>query len=113
MNTRSAKAKGRRLALWVVDKIRALFDLPEEDVVATNSGVPGIDVQLSNRARKFFPYSVECKNYARIAIYQWWDQAVANQGELVPLLVVKANRRDPLVIMSWDTFESLLKNVNT
>jgi hypothetical protein len=112
MQTRSAKAKGRKLALWVVNKIRSLFDLPEEDVVATNSGVPGIDVQLSNKAREFFPYSVECKNYARIAIYQWWDQAVANQGELTPLLVVKANRREPLVILSWDTFEGLIKNAD-
>jgi hypothetical protein len=73
-------------------------------------GAGGIDVQLSEKAREAFPYAVECKSYARVAIYNWWKQAVENSPpELSPVLVVKQNRSEPLVIVSWDTFEDLIK----
>jgi hypothetical protein len=110
MKTSSAKQKGRKLQQFVRDRIRALFSLPDEDVVSCSMGAQGIDVQLSQRARSLAPYAIECKNYARIAIYRWWEQAVANAtAELSPILVVKENRSEPLVIMSWTTFEELIK----
>lgn len=110
MKTSSAKAKGRQLQKFVRDKILTLFSLPEEDVVSTSMGNSGIDIQLSNRARELFPFAVECKNYARIAVYNWWKQAKENSTEeLSPLLIIKQNRSEPLVIMSWETFEKLIK----
>ena len=63
MSPRSAKAKGRKLQTWVVDKILALFpSLSSLDVKSTPMGVNGVDVQLSSLAQKFFPYDIECKN---------------------------------------------------
>lgn len=109
MKTSSVKAKGRNLQNFVRDRIRALFSLPDEDVVSTPMGVSGMDVQLSQRAREVCPYAFEAKSYARIAIYSWWKQAVENKGELSPILVVKQNRSEPLVIMSWENFEELIK----
>lgn len=110
MKTSSAKAKGRNLQNFVRDRIRALFSLPDEDVVSTTMGCSGMDVQLSDRARNVYPYATECKNYARIAIYRWWEQAKANTPpELSTILVVKENRSEPLVVMSWNTFEELIK----
>jgi hypothetical protein len=106
----SAKAKGRRLQQWVAKRIQALFNLSEKDVVSASGGVSGIDVQLAEHARSVFAYGVECKSYANIAIYKWWAQCQSNAHKegLQPLMVVKGDRKDPLVVMSWDTFESLI-----
>ena len=109
MKTQSCKAKGRNLQKFVASRIRELFGLPEEDVKSTSMGAGGMDVQLSAKARESFPYAVECKSHARMAIYNLYDQAKANSGELKPLLVVKANRRQPLVVLDWSDFEELLK----
>jgi hypothetical protein len=110
MKPSSAKAKGRALQNFIRDRLRALFSLPDEDVVSTPMGVSGIDVQLSERARKACPYAFEAKSYAKIAIYKWWKQAEDNAtAELSPILVVKQNYGKPLVVMSWETFEDLIK----
>lgn len=108
IKTSSAKAKGRRLQQWVAHQVRELFGLSENDVVPTPMGVSGIDVQLSDHARSFFPFAVECKSYAKLAIYAFWKQAQDNRGTLTPLLVVKADRQEPLVIISWDTFQRFI-----
>lgn len=109
MKTQSAKAKGRKLQQLVRDFIRETFELSENDVVSTSMGAQGIDVQLSDKARELFPFAVECKSYARIAVYQWWKQAKDNAKELSPLLVIKQNRSEPLVIISMQTFRNLIK----
>ena len=75
-------------------------------------GESGVDVQLSDNARKYFPYAVEAKSYARIAIYRWWGQCKINaeSEELSPLLVVKENRGEELAILRLTDFiESLQK----
>jgi hypothetical protein len=90
--------------------VRVLYNLSEHDVVPTSSGVTGMDVQLSEKARGIWPFAVECKNHARLAIYRMWEQATSNGKELYPLLVVRENRaKEVLVIMSFETFEELLK----
>lgn len=108
----SAKAKGRRLQQWVAKRVQELFNLSEKDVVSASGGVSGIDVQLAESARSVFAYGVECKSYARIAIYPWWLQCKINATKegLSPLLVVKGDHKEPLVVMSWETFETLISN---
>lgn len=108
MKPQSAKAKGRKLQQWVADKVKILFGLGDRDVKSTSMGVSGADVQLSELAFLNFPYEVECKSYAKIAVYKWWEQAIARQDQGEPLLIIKQNRSNPLVIMSWDHFEKLL-----
>jgi len=58
----------------------------------------------------YFNYAVECKNKASIAIYNDYEQATThvNDGE-IPLLVIKQNRSEPLIVMSLDNFFELLK----
>lgn len=108
MLTSSAKAKGRNLQNFVASKLRDLFGFPESDCKSTSMGVSGVDIQLSEKAREKFNYDVECKSYANIAVYKWWEQAVKNSTNQ-PLLVIKANRKQPLVVLSWDQFEDLIK----
>ena len=66
MSPRSAKAKGRKLQQWVVEKLLSLMtNLTNLDIKSTPMGVNGVDVQLSSLAQKFFPYDIECKNPER------------------------------------------------
>jgi hypothetical protein len=79
--------------------------LEPDDVRSTGMGQSGEDVQLSPTARKLFPLSIECKSYASMAFYKWYDQAVINTPkDCEPILVAKANHRDPVVIVNAEYF---------
>ena len=72
-------------------------------------GQGGADLQLSEAAHRLFPYSVECKAREDTKkIYDIYDQAKGHGDE--PLVVIKKNRRDPLVILSADHFFNLIRN---
>ena len=106
MSPRSAKAKGRKLQTWVVDKILALFpSLSSLDVKSTPMGVNGVDVQLSSLAQKFFPYDIECKNTERTkTIYNYYEQAIDHTNGGEPLVIIKMNRQKPLAIVDAEHF---------
>lgn len=110
MKSQSCKAKGRRHQQTVRDWILKVFDtLTLNDVRSTGMGQSGVDVQLSEAALKLFPYSVECKNRAKIAVYTDWEQAKENKLEgTEPLLVIKANRKEELAIVSLEHFMELV-----
>lgn len=107
----SAKAKGRRLQQWVRDQIIAAFPkLTVSDVWSTSMGANGEDVKLSAAARKLFGYSVECKALKAIAVYKAMDQATDNCPKgAEPLVVLKADRRRPLVLMDAEHFFNLVR----
>jgi hypothetical protein len=109
MKPSSAKQKGRTHQQYVRDKILDKYpQLEKDDVRSTGMGQGGEDVQLSPRARELFNFSVECKSKAAFAGYAFYDQAAANRGESIPIVVVKANRRKPLVLIDFDDFLGLL-----
>lgn len=105
--TQVSKAKGRRLQQWTRDKIlealKAKGVLPE-DVKSTPMGTQGEDVQLSPYARGLFPFSIECKSHKSMAVYSWYEQAQANSKVHQPLLVIKADRKKPLVVVDAEWF---------
>jgi hypothetical protein len=110
MKTKSAKAKGRSLSTKVqkllldASQIHHL-ELTEGDFIVTSSGETGVDVKISPRAHEYFPYSIECKKHASFSVYKHYDQAVSNKQEgSIPILVIEANRRKPLVILDAETF---------
>jgi hypothetical protein len=107
----SAKAKGRKLQNWVRDKILATFpSLDPSDVLSTSMGAGGEDVKLSAAARNHFAYSVECKSLKAIAVYKHHDQAANNcPAGAEPLVVLKANRRRPLVLIDAEHFFNLFR----
>lgn len=77
-------------------------------------GAGGVDVQLSEKARRLFPYSVECKNRQTFGtLYEYFETA-AGHDSLEPLLVVKMNHKQPLVVITLEHFMHLqqgMKNV--
>lgn len=67
-------------------------------------------MQLSEEAFRKFPFAIECKNLASIAIYKHYQQAEAHADDYggFPLLVIKQNRSKPLVVLDLDHFLQLL-----
>ena len=111
MKTQSAKAKGRKLQQMVRDLILETFsELEPDDVRSTSMGAGGEDLQLSPAARRKFPYSVECKNVEKLNVWGAYEQAAANSGKHEPLLVMKKNRKKPLVVLDLEAFIELLKD---
>lgn len=109
MKPRSAKAKGKRLQNDVRDLLLSIFtSLKPDDVRSTTMGESGEDVLLSTAARQLVPFQIECKNKAQIAVYGWYAQAKTH-GEHEPLLVIKQDYSDPLVVVDAKLFFNLLK----
>jgi len=109
IKTQSAKAKGRRLQQTVRDSILNAFpNLETDDVRSTSMGAGGEDVQLSPAARKLFPYTVECKNLAKIAVYNYYVQATGH-NDYEPLVVIKQDRSKPLAVVDLEHFMELVK----
>lgn len=107
----SAKAKGRKLQQAVRDSILDTFpSLEADDVRSTSMGAGGEDVQLSPAARRLFPYSVECKNLAKIAVFNYYEQSRTNAGNYEPLVVIKQNRSKPLAVVDLDHFMNLVRS---
>lgn len=107
MKTRSAKNKGKRLQNWVRDRLLHYSPSLEKDldVKSTTMGEQGEDIQLSAKARKQYPISIECKSRASYAFYKDYDQAVVNCPDgCEPVLVAKANHRNPVVIVDAEWF---------
>lgn len=110
MTPASAKMKGRLLQQCVRDKLYEAFpSLKDGDVRSTSMGAGGVDVLLSPAARKLFPYKIETKSLARIAVYTLYKQAESHKDPSEPLLIIKQNRSKPLAVVDLDYFISLHK----
>ena len=73
-------------------------------------GANGEDIQMSPACRKQFPYSVECKNNSKNAIYKVMEQAAANCPKgATPLALIKADRQKPLAVVDAEHFFQLAK----
>lgn len=113
----SAKAKGRRLQIWVCHQISCLLNIPygyEDDMLIQPRimGQQGVDVILHGEALNKFPYSVECKSTEKIALYEAIKQAQSNQIAGREWLVIhKKNKFPPIVVMDATHFFKLLSFV--
>lgn len=106
MNTASRKAKGKRLQKAICHLILKYFPkLQKEDVISRRMGRKGEDIILTEKAKKKFPYSIECKNQEKLK-YVWdcYDQCKTNSGKLEPLLILKINNKQPLAIVDAEYF---------
>ena len=113
MNTATRKAKGKRLQKHICNLILKYFPiLSDKDVISIRMGRPGEDVQLSNKAKKVFPYSIECKNQERMK-YLWdaYEQAVNNSKNLEPLVILKINNKKPLILIDAEHFIKLQSEI--
>ena len=111
LKPQSAKAKGRVFQQRVRDLILECFpSLTESDVRSTSMGAPGVDIQLSSAAFTKFPYKVECKSKASIAVYPWLEQHESNTGTAI--VFARANHKEPIVVLYAQDFLKLIKELN-
>jgi len=107
MKTQSAKAKGRKLQQWFRDQLIEKLDIHPEDIESRSMGAGGEDLIMARAARLAFPYSIECKNQERLNVWDAYDQASENSGDYEPIVVIKKNRRKPLVVVDAEYFVKL------
>ena len=110
MNTRSGKAKGRRLQNKIRDLLLEEFkELEPDDIRTAIMGETGEDIKLSPAARRKIPYSFECKNQEKLNIWSSLEQAEENSGEYPPILIFKRNRSKTYVTIELEEFLKLIK----
>lgn len=108
MTTKSAKAKGRRLAARFGEMVRKCLGLSAEDVRPTPSGVTGSDLTMSLAALRVFPYDVESKNVERLNIWDAIAQVEKRAGNKDPLVVFSRNNAGTYVVLRADHFLDLV-----
>lgn len=111
MKTSSRKAKGRNLQKEVAKRLQEIFSLEDDDCISKPMGSPGEDIILSPKARKLFPYSIECKNVKSFSGFRFYDQAESNARKNIPIVVVGQNRdKRRLVLVELEHFLDVCKN---
>ena len=108
----SRKAKGRRLQQAVRQDLIDCLGIDPGDILSTAMGQSGCDLYLSPAARERFGFGVECKARETISLPAWWKQCETNASKvgLVPLLVFKRNREEPLAVLRWSDLLALLRH---
>ena len=110
----SAKAKGMGLQAWVCDRVARLLGVAwnnsddESPVASRPSGQHGCDIILRGDARRRFPWDLECKAVKELRIADAVKQAGLNAAAgRFPAVVYRQTGLEPVVILSWGTFETL------
>jgi len=107
----SRKAKSRNLQNKIVEELLKKFpQFDSNDIKPAIMGQSGIDVHLSNPARKEFPFAIECKNQESLSIWAALEQCEENGRleKLTPLLIFKRNRSDIYVTLKFEDFVKLI-----
>lgn len=107
MLTKSAKAKGRRLAARFGEMVRKALSLAEEDVRPTPAGVTGSDLTMSLAALRVFPYDVESKNVEKLNIWDALAQVEKRAKTKTPLVVFSRNHAETYVALRAEDFLDL------
>ena len=107
----SRKSKGKGFQNSLRDDLIDRLGIDPGDILSTAMGQSGCDLYLSPAARSAFPFGVEAKRCESLAIPQWWKQCETNASKvgLVPLLVFKRNREEPLAVLRWSDLLALLQ----
>lgn len=110
MNTRGRKAKGRGLVVEVKAWLHKQFpEFNDEDIIVPTTSQPGEDIRLSPALRAMFPYSIECKRTEGLAQdYKFMEQAISNCNGHTPLVIMRSNHKEAMVMMRLSDFERLL-----
>ena len=111
MLTSSKKSKGHRLESLVRDRVIEAFDLDPQDIRIPISGEHGHDIIISGaKAKARAPFGIECKAWEKFKmIYDIYMKAAERDKKLVPLVVIKSNHKQPLVILDLDHFLTLIR----
>jgi hypothetical protein len=110
---KSRKQKGKAFQNRVRQDLVDRLGIDPGDILSTAMGQSGCDLYLSPAARERFPFGVEVKRQEQVALWSWWKQCETNASKvgLVPLLVFKRNREEPLAVLRWEDLLALLRQM--
>jgi hypothetical protein len=114
IKTASAKQKGRSLQYFVCEKLSALLGIPwsqddDAEISSRPMGQHGVDIILRGRARELAPFAFECKAVKALRFADAVEQADGNaSGDQIGAVVYRAPSQQPVVILSWNSFEKVL-----
>jgi len=102
MKTSSCKAKGRKLQNQVRDDLLALgFKVRSRIMGESGSDIEDLGDTL--------PVVIEAKNTEKIQIWKAMEQAISNaKNGKVAVVVFKKNGKDPLIVLPWAYYLTLL-----
>jgi hypothetical protein len=110
MNTRSCKAKGRRLQDSIRDSLRKigaeLFGLEPDDIKSCLMGDNGLDIKMSPSAQRALWLDVEAKNTERLAVASTFFTHFKKYASrpTLKVLIHKQNLKDPLITFRLEDF---------
>ena len=103
--TINSKQKGSRNEREVAEIIRKYgFEARRSAQYCGNTG-EAADITTN------LPYHIEVKHQERLEIDKWWEQATHDCGEKTPILVFRKNKQKWRVVMDFEKFLELNKNV--
>lgn len=104
----SRKAKGRNLQKYVAKRISGITGIPygkDEMIASREMGQAGTDIRLIGKAKKLFPFSIECKYQETWSVPVWIQQAKDNWKKGTDwLLFMRKNRHEEIVCMDAEIF---------
>lgn len=119
ISARGRRIKGMNYQRDVCKKIADFYDLDwKEHIQSTpQSGGMGFfpgDIQKSGYFKDKFPFHIECKNHAKVKVWEFIEQAEseAPEGETPVVIFHKPNTSKDYVILSLDAFLELTKKAN-
>ncbi len=108
-----SKAKGRRLQNYVRDRLKSEYPIVANDIRSAIMGESGVDIKLSEEAKKQIPFDIECKAVEKLNIQAAYEQSVKNSEEnRIPIVVHKRSRKQPLVTLDFETFLNIISLLN-
>lgn len=111
MNTAGRKAKGRGLVLEIKAWLHKIFtEFEDHDIIVPATSASGEDLAFSAKFREKFPFSIEAKRQEGLSkVYSFMEQAEKNCGTNTPVVIMRSNHKDALVVMKLSDWEKLIK----
>ena len=109
--SKQGKQKGRLGQQEIRDALLKTFtELEPDDVKSTIMGDTGADIQLSPKAQKIIPISIEVKRRRSglKTVYSWMDQAT-NHSKGPPVVFYRPDRQPWLVVVNLEHYLELLR----
>ena len=101
---KSPKQKGNRLEYKIAQFYQRKLDKDARRMPTSGA----LDNYKSDILKRIYDgWSDECKSREKIAIYDWWEQAVRQAGINKPVLHIKANHKPILTVMSVEDYFEL------
>jgi hypothetical protein len=117
MKSQSRKAKGRKFQNFIAETLTAFFGWEEGDAESRSMGSGGVDIMLSPRARRDFPFSIESKSTRQQPGPAALKQSQSNKYEGTIACVVwkphGASQQDAVVMMRFSDLLSLARRLSS